>query len=478
MYTRRLWLCLLGLFLAGAASAQVSRFNMAEKAWLDDHQKLKVGVVSMTAPILFFESGQPMGLAADYLRVLAAKLGLYIDLLQYPNEQRLAEALNSGEVDVIGATVHTALSPPDWQFSRPYVTLPAALYSLGSLKGQGVSAMDGLTVSVLAGSIWEELLPHYLPGTHTLPGRDLDQALGAVMAGRAQVYLGDAASVDYLLDEGRYDGLRKAQDLDLTLDIALATPRSNPTLHTLLQKSLDRFNEDEINDVWSNWPGIENTQSKESGFLTFLLWTLLWVVWSLLLVWIVSRRSNRRLAHHREKSLRSIKRLRSREELLKQKLLHLKHKTKRYRHRTKELSKQAEFTNALLPKASWRWLPAGDECLWDDEMFTLLALEASEFTPTREAMLNLLVEADRDSLESLFDAENRAASRLSLRFCLPDGGEKTLLQFSHYLTGKDDGEGQRMAVCWDVSDFQERVSDAGRPPSQDLGTLSQEVARE
>ncbi|MET0053141.1 MAG: transporter substrate-binding domain-containing protein [Candidatus Thiodiazotropha sp.] len=478
MYMRWLWLCLLGLLLAGTASAQVSRFNMAEKAWLDDHQKLKVGVVSMTPPILFFESGQPMGLAADYLRVLAAKLGLYLDLVQYPDDQRLANALSSGEVDFIGATVHTALSPPDWQFSRPYVTLPAALYSLGSLKGQGMSAMDGLTVSVLAGSIWEEFLPHYLPGTHTLPAKDLDQALSAVMAGRAQVYLGDAASVDYLRGEGHYDGLRKAQDLDLTLDIALATSRDNPTLHTLLQKSLDRFNEDELNDVWSNWPGVENTHPRESGFLRFLLWTLLWVIWSLLLVWIVTRRSKRRLAHHREKTLRSIRRLRRREELLKQKLLHLKHKTKRYRHRTKELSKQAEFMNALLPSASWRWYPASGECLWDEEMFNLLSLDAADFTPTREAILKLLAEQDRDCLESLFDDDDRAVSRMKLSFSLPDGREKTLLQFSHYIDGKDGREGQRVAICWDVSDFNGRMAETGQSSSEDVSTLSQEVTQE
>ncbi|MET0067335.1 MAG: transporter substrate-binding domain-containing protein [Candidatus Thiodiazotropha sp.] len=478
MYMRRLWLCLLGAILAGSASAQVSRFNLAEKAWLDQHQKLKVGVVSMTAPVLFFESGQPMGLASDYLRVLATKLGLYLDLLAYPDDQQLADALRSGEVDVVGAAVHTTRSPSDWQFSRPYLSLPAALYSEGSLKGQGLSAVDGLTVALIAGSIWEDLLPHYLPGIRTLPGRDLEQALDSVMRGQAQAYLGDAASVDYLLDSGRYDGLRKVRRLDLTLDIALATARDDTPLHTLLQKSLDRFNEDELNDVWSNWPGVENTQPRESGFLSFLLWTLLWVIWSLLLVWIVSRRFRRRLDHHREKTRRSIKRLRRREELLKQKLLHLKHKTKRYRQRTKALSKQADFVNALMPSASWRWNPANGECEWDEEMFGLLKLEPVSFKPTREAILELLSGDDRGALEALFDDSRRKPSRLSLDFSLPDGTVVTLLQFSHYLSGSDGDEGQRVAICWDVTGYGDVAPENAEEPSGDAAPLSQEVTQE
>ncbi|MCW4230653.1 MAG: ABC transporter substrate-binding protein, partial [Candidatus Thiodiazotropha taylori] len=79
----KLGIGLLGLFLVGQAVAQVSRYSLAEKAWLDDRQNLRVGVVEISAPILYFEAGQTMGLAADYLRALAAKLGLNLDLVTY-----------------------------------------------------------------------------------------------------------------------------------------------------------------------------------------------------------------------------------------------------------------------------------------------------------------------------------------------------------------------------------------------------------
>ncbi|MCU7947400.1 MAG: hypothetical protein KZQ72_12300 [Candidatus Thiodiazotropha sp. (ex Cardiolucina cf. quadrata)] len=93
MLHRTIGLCLLGLVLTTQAVAQVSRFSLAEKRWLDDHRHLNIGVVEMTPPILYFESSQPKGLAADYLRALARELGLQLNLIHYPDQSTLLQAL-------------------------------------------------------------------------------------------------------------------------------------------------------------------------------------------------------------------------------------------------------------------------------------------------------------------------------------------------------------------------------------------------
>ena len=453
MLLRKLGLCLLGVLLASQVLAQVSRFSLAEKDWLDKHKTLTVGVVEMTAPILFYQGGQPMGLAADYLRALAGKLGLYLDIVKFSDQRSLMLALRDGDVDLVGAAVHTATSPGDLHFSRPYLNLPAALYATGKIAGRGLAGLEGLDVSVLAGSIWEEVLPHYMPGLRTKPAANLDQALKSVLDGGAQVYLGDAASVNHLLKSGQYSGLHERQRLDLTLDVALATHAADPILHSLLQKAIDRLSEDEIHEIWNNWPGVERPVPYQSGFIGYLLWGVLLVLWSLLLVWVVKKRSKQGLEHHRSKTRRSIKRLRHREELLKHKLMHIKHKTKRYRNRSKSLRRQIDFTNEVLPSASWSWNPATGECSWEDDMFDLTGLDKETFTPTPESILERVPEQDRALLEPLFRDDNREASRISYRLQLPDGGEKHLLQYSHYVSDEADNGGRRVGICWNIADY-------------------------
>jgi ABC-type amino acid transport substrate-binding protein len=456
MLLHKLGLGLMGLLLASQVAAQVSRFSLVEKNWLDDRKNIKVGMVEMTAPILFYRGGQTMGLAADYLRALTAKLGLNLDIVKYRTPDDLMQALRKGNVDLIGAMVHTTSSPHDIHFSRPYLSLPAALYAKGKITGQGLRGLEGLKVSVLEGSIWEEVLPHYMPGLATISYANLDLALQSVLDGQTQVYLGDAASVDYLLKDGRYKGLWAGQQLDLTLDVALATHASSPALHSLMQKAMDRLSEDEIHEIWNNWPGVERPIPYQSNFLVFLLWGLLLVAWSLLLVWIVNKRSKHGLEHHRSKTRRSIKRLRHREDLLKHKVMHIKYKTKRYRNRAKTLRQQIEFMNEVLPSASWSWDSETGECIWEDDMFALVGLDSETFKPSVEAFLELVQEPERELLRSMFNKSNTASDKISYRVQLPDGTETHLLQYSHYI-GNDESGARRVCLCWCVNGYYETV---------------------
>jgi ABC-type amino acid transport substrate-binding protein len=455
VYIQRLGLCLLGIFLASGVFAQNPRLNLAEKTWLDEHQTLKVGVVAINSPILSVKGGQPIGLAADYLRAMTSKLGLYLDLATFSDWQSLAYALRTGEVDIVGALVPTSTIPLEWHLSRPYLTLPAALYSRDKITAQDLGSLAEMEVSVLSGSVWEEFLPNYIMGARIKSGENLDQALNLVMSGKAQVYLGDAMSVDYLIESGRYEGLQKQSLSNLTLDISFATYAKNPTLHSLMQKTMDRLSEDEHNDVWGNWPKLERPTASETSFFTYIFWALLLIVWSLVLVWMVLRRSKMGLEQHREKTRRSIKRLRRREQLLKQKLMHIKHRARRYRHRSRDLSNHIDFMNTMLPCATWRWGPASELCVWDDEMFALTGFDQEHFKPSLKNILGVVSERDRAPLESLFDSENHTVSRISFRIQPPEGDEKLLLQFSHYIPSDGKEEGERVAVCWDVTHYHE-----------------------
>jgi ABC-type amino acid transport substrate-binding protein len=478
MLLRQLGLSLLGLLLTGQMFAQVSRFNLAEKAWLDGRQTLKVGVVSMTAPILFVESGQAMGLAADYLRALATKLGLNLDIVIYNSPQLIEQGLRNREIDLIGAMVHTESSATDLHFSRPYLSLPAALYAKGMVTKQGLAGFDGAVVAVLRGSIWEELLPHYLPGLGTRSFPTLEKALQSVVDGDIPAYLGDTASVEHLLKAGQFKGLIAGQPLDLTLDIAWVTHAANPTIHSLMQKTMDRLNEEEIEEVWNNWPNLERPGSSQSGFLVYLLWGVLLIAWSLLLIWVVKKRSRRGLEHHRVKTRRSIKRLRRREEVLKQKLMQFKHKTKRYRNRSRSLSRQIGFMHDMLPTASWSWDFQSEICSWEDDMYALTGLDQEAFKPTQESFLKLVHEQDRVLLEPLFQKISSEPSKISYRLLLPDGEEVQLLQYSHIVTANDEAETKRVCICWRIDAYTEVPKRQHLSVVQSLSSATEEGAGE
>jgi ABC-type amino acid transport substrate-binding protein len=451
---RIIGLCLLGLVFSTQVMAQATRFSPAEKEWLAEHQDLRVGVVEMTPPILYFEGAQNKGLAPDYLRALADKLGLQLSIRHFPDQAALLKALRGGEVDVIGALVQTDEAPPDLHFSRPYLSLPVALFATDRIADKGLTALDGMEISVVAGSIWEEGLPHLTPSLNVMAFNDLDQALNAVITDKAQAYLGDTASVDHLLaTTASYDGLKEMMQLDLTVDVAMATLFSASALHNLLQKGLDRLSKEDMNDIWHNWQGIEAPVNQGGSLVAYIMWGLFLVLWSLILAWAVRLHSQKALTHHRVKTRRSIKRLRHRESLLKQKLMGLKHKTKRYRHRTKALRQQVDFLNEVLPSCSWSWDPSEKVCQWDDDMYLMAGQERGEFTPDPASIMNHVLQHDKPLIAQLFDSDNRDEVRISYRFVRADGKEIRVLDYSHFVSGDTPDSGKRVGICWVVDDF-------------------------
>lgn len=473
MLYRYFIICLLGLIFSTHGLAEVARFSPAEKAWLTEHQNLLVGVVEMTPPILYFEGSQSKGLVTDYLRLLADKLGLQLLIHQFPDEETLLDSLRAGEVDVIGALVLADTAPPDLNFSRPYLNLPAAIFTIGRTAEKGLKGLDGMEVSVVAGSAWEEGIPHLQPTLNVMAFNDLHQALNAVLTDKAQAYLGDTASVEHLRSEtDDYDGLKEMMRLDVTVDVALATLYTQPVLQSLLQKGLDRLNEEDMKDIWYHWQGVEAPVRPGGNLVTYLLWGVLFLLWSAVLAWGVRQHSQKALSHHRSKTRRSIRRLRQRESLLKQKLLTLKNKTKRYRYRIKALHQQVGFMSEVLPFCSWSWDPSDDVCHWDDEMYLMAGQDSAQFTPCPGSILNRIHEQDREKVAKLFEGGNHDEVRMTYRFLLADGGEKRVLDYSHFVPDGSEGNGKRVGICWDVDGFFRsqgdllRLSDAEASPEK------------
>lgn len=444
-----LLICLMG---SGLVSSQPIRYNLEEKRWLNQHPALRVGVVEQDPPVLFFAGGSnPQGLVADYLRALVLHLGLQLEIERYTDGKALADALRQGEVDAVGAW------PAGWRplesvsLSRPYLSLPVALYGNSDIPSTGLSGLRKKTLGVITGSVWERLA-QIAPGQKVASYPTLELALQAAADGAVYAYIGDAASTDYLLKRKSFGDLEIQYQLDLTYDLTMATRVGDSALSSLLQKGLDRIGADELQEIWNRWPGAGKPQQFAKETPSLLLWFPLFLAWSALLVWGVYRYLARKehLRHTRLTQL--IQRFQRRERRLKEKLLALKKKALDYR--SESHPSRQRLIDEVMPNAAWIWEPAAEECQWDDRMYTLYQQDPDRFKPTPEAILGLVHAEDREQVAALFrQPEGNAETHLSYRLALPDGNIRWLLDFSYFSADQAEGAEQRIGLCWDVTDY-------------------------
>lgn len=431
------------------------RYSPSEKAWLNDHQRLRVGVLAQTPPIIFFsDKGNPRGLVADYLRALAQHLGLQLEVVRFQDAPSLLRALKAGRVDVIGAAIPGDTGHGTLVYTRPYLNLPVALFAADGSPDGGLSALRHKTVVVVSGSVWEKALPSIEPAILVRTRLNLEQALQSVADGTAAAYLGDAASANYLLRRQAFGDVEERQRLDLTLDIALATPVQQPELQSLMQKGLDRIDGDELQEIWHRWPGVERPSNSNAKLPMLFIWVPAILLWTLLAGWLVRYDTIRRHARREGKFKRAIRRLQRREKRLKQKLLLLKRKALEYRGNDRQNRQRLHLLNDVMPNAAWVWDPTQTKCQWDEDMYRLFQRDPGSFEPTPEAILECVYAQDREKVARLFEPHDGEGDfRLSFRILLPHGEVRWLLDFSHFSSGEGGDGDQRIGICWDISDY-------------------------
>ncbi len=453
------------LSVSGVASSQQTRYNLSEKAWLDKHQTLRVGVVELTPPLLFYAGRKnPQGLVADYLRALVLHLGLQLEIKRYLNQEELLLGLREGEVDALGAWPVGLQDQEDMRLTRPYLTLPLALYGTSEAPASGLRGLQGKSLAVIDGMGLSQI-KDIVPGLGVVTVSNLEQGLKQAAGGEVFAYLGDAASVDYLLKREPLDDLEQQLQLDMTHDVSLATLSSNAALVGLLQKGLDRFAQEELQEIWNRWPGVERPKHIAKDINSWWLWLVFILGWSVLLVWGVNRFVLHKEQVYVYKLKRAIRRLQKRERKLKEKLISLNDKARAYEGLSRSQRQRLDLINEVLPSAAWVWVPGSARCEWDDRMYPLFGQDKQQFEPTPEAILERVHEDDRPAVEALFqESGDVIESRLCFRLVLPDGEIRWLLDFSEFTDDQASGEEHRVGLCWDVTEFM--ADEAAHPRKQ------------
>ena len=106
--------CLLSIFLAGhvlaadLSSEGTMELTLDEREWIEDHPNIRLSPDPDFLPIEFIdESGEYVGIAADYIHLLEKKLNIHFQILKSKNWDEALEKAKLRETDMWGAATPT-----------------------------------------------------------------------------------------------------------------------------------------------------------------------------------------------------------------------------------------------------------------------------------------------------------------------------------------------------------------------------------
>jgi len=180
----------LAVTLSAPAAAQ-------QKSTLDtvkDRGTLVAGVKTDYPPFgAIDESGKTVGFDIDIAKYLADRLGVKLELRPVTSANRIPMLMN-GTIDLIAASMTiTQEREAVVDFSVPYIVIGGKFLVDSKSEIRGYKDLAGKTVAFTQGTPWADKLKAEQPQAKHLVFQDKPQAVLALLQGKADAYVDDAA---------------------------------------------------------------------------------------------------------------------------------------------------------------------------------------------------------------------------------------------------------------------------------------------
>ncbi|MEO6919418.1 MAG: transporter substrate-binding domain-containing protein [Collimonas sp.] len=293
MFHFLLWLASISFCLtpAYAETPNATLFTAGELAWIAAHPVVHIAVDPDWRPLEYVEHGVHKGLTAEYLEAIAHLTGLNFQLVPGQSWADAQKALITGRIDLLPA-VSAQFATPSLSaittFSEPYfvgstiiVTTEAEPIIFDARK------LNGKTVAIKGGGVYERLLRAQFPEIHLLPLQSPEAALQAVADGRADAAVGVDTAMHPLLRRKYLGTLHISGTIgELPVTVSMGVRKDLPELASIVQKSLNTLTAKQTDDMMDKWlestdygaPSWSTLLQYYSTELTFLLITIVLIL--------------------------------------------------------------------------------------------------------------------------------------------------------------------------------------------------------
>lgn len=210
-------------------------------------------------PYDFSYGGIPQGYSIDLIRLLAKKLGMQIEFSNGYDWHELLHLFRSQRIDLMHMIVKASWREPWGRFTDPYLTLTPALVTQADARQ--VTSLAQLDGEVLA--LPKDWMPgHYIrerfPQIRILEVNDTQEALSAVVAGRAFATIATEHTFAHLIEIFSLEGL-KLQNLEQSFmptgssEMRMLVSNNEPRLQALLNRALAALTPDELEHLRDKW---------------------------------------------------------------------------------------------------------------------------------------------------------------------------------------------------------------------------------
>lgn len=266
---RKLLCCLLlslNLLTISAEIAQTEEFSTQEKAWLESHFQIKVGINSGWAPMDFVDfDGTPKGIGVDFIKALNKQLGDRLVIVPGAWED-IYQQVQDKELDALMDITPREDRKSLFNFTAPYAQVPHLI--VANSNGPYYSNIEGLTGKTLAvetGFFIAKYVRENFPSITVVECASSSNALDKVAKGEADAYIGNRAVAYSIISRELLSNLQFQGKIEATASInSIGVRKDWPELARILDRALSNMPDPEKLAIFQKWGGVPEEHVEKS----------------------------------------------------------------------------------------------------------------------------------------------------------------------------------------------------------------------
>ena len=212
------------------------------------------------------------GLAADYLQLIARKIGKAFTLLHTKTWKETLEKAKSGKCDIVSFMEPT----PDYRsflnFTSPIYEEPEVIIVKNDVSYiGGLNALKGKTVGVVKGSRTAGIIRSEYPAIRVVDVKDHIKAMRMVSGGELDAAINPLVGAAYLIAKERLFDIKIIGETGLKNRYSIGVNKKDAILQGIMEKAVDSLADNEIEEISNKWLSVR----MEKGTDYTLIWKIL-----------------------------------------------------------------------------------------------------------------------------------------------------------------------------------------------------------
>jgi diguanylate cyclase (GGDEF)-like protein len=248
--------------------------TVAERQWLNQHQQIRVGVMSDWRPVEFVdENGEAQGITSDVLKLLNQRLDIQLVPQPYSDWELLLQDYKAGKLQMVANISDLPERRSFSAFSMDYWTLQWVMLGKHDARFEAkVAQMPGQRIAIMRDYQFVKQLKKDFSQHQVIEVDSLNDGLEMVVAGKADFVLDTVVASGIAMRDPRYVNLRAYLPTDLPVYPSyFGVHKDLPELLVILNKGIKTISDADRKNLQDKWLNLEIKQGLDQNRVVTLV---------------------------------------------------------------------------------------------------------------------------------------------------------------------------------------------------------------